>query len=98
MITLKEHQGAALALILEEKLSLGLAAPPPERVPMESLDETDLVKQAIDDRYKRAQTEKMRLQSLDPDQLCADYIVTSQVSGKSYWTASLLPWGPAGPS
>ncbi|MBC2712293.1 MAG: DEAD/DEAH box helicase [Desulfosarcina sp.] len=88
-----EHQGAALALILEEKLSLGLAAPPPERVPMESLDEKALVKQAVNDRYKRAQTEKMRLESLDPGQLWADYIVTSQVSGKSYRIA-LRGWEP----
>ena len=41
-----EHQGAALSLILEEKLSLGLSAPPPERVPMESLSEEALVNQA----------------------------------------------------
>ena len=33
------HQGAALSLILEEKLALGLSAPPPEIVPMESLSE-----------------------------------------------------------
>ena len=42
-----EHQGAAISLILEEKLSLGLSAPPPERVPMESLSEAALIKQAI---------------------------------------------------
>ena len=28
-----DHQGAALSLVLEEKLSLGLSAPPPERFP-----------------------------------------------------------------
>ena len=53
-----EHQGAALSLILEEQLSLGLAAPPPERIPMESLSEEDLVKEAIADRTQRAQTEQ----------------------------------------
>ena len=31
------HQGAALSLVLEEKLALGLSAPPPERTPIESL-------------------------------------------------------------
>ena len=41
-----EHQGAALSLILEEKLTLGLSAPPPERVPMESLSDEALVKEA----------------------------------------------------
>jgi len=79
-----EHQGAALALILEEKLSLGLSAPPPERIPMESLSDDALFKDAIADRTQRAQTEKMRLQSLDPRTLWTDYILTSQVSGKSY--------------
>ena len=79
-----EHQGAALSMILEEKLSLGLSVPPPERVPMESLDEKALVKQALDDRQERAETEKMRLKSLDPGLLWTDYTVTNQASGKSY--------------
>jgi superfamily II DNA or RNA helicase len=79
-----EHQGAALSLILEEKLSLGLSAPPPERTPMESLSDEALFKDAISDRTQRAQTEKMRLQSLDSRTLWVDYILTSQVSGKSY--------------
>ncbi|MBT8364851.1 MAG: DEAD/DEAH box helicase [Deltaproteobacteria bacterium] len=79
-----EHQGAALSLILEEKLSLGLSAAPPERIPMESLSEEALVKEAVADRAHRAQTEKMRLKSLDPHTLWTDYLLTSQVSGKSY--------------
>jgi superfamily II DNA or RNA helicase len=79
-----DHQGAALSLILEEKLSLGLSAPPPERIPMESLSDEALLKDAIADRTQRAQTEKMRLQSLDPRTLWTDYTLTSQVSGKSY--------------
>lgn len=37
-----EHLGAALSLILEEKTAFGLAAPPPERVPVESLSEAEL--------------------------------------------------------
>ncbi len=88
-----EHQGAALALVLEEKLSLGLAAPPPEAAPLESLDEKALVEQALKDRYQRARTEKMRLQSLDPARLWTDYTVTSQTSGKSYRIA-LRGWEP----
>ena len=79
-----EHQGAALSLILEEKLTLGLSAPPPERIPMESLSDEALVEEALADRTKRAQTEKMRLRFLDPDTLWTDYLLTSQVSGKSY--------------
>jgi len=88
-----EHQGAALSLILEEKLSLGLSAPPPERVPMESLSEEALIKQAIDDRKERAQKEKMRLNSMNPHELWTDYIITSYASGKSYRIA-LRGWEP----
>jgi len=88
-----EHQGAALSLILEEKLSLGLSAPPPERIPMESLGEEALVQEALSERMRRAQTEKMRLKSLNPQTLWTDYIVTSHVSGKSYRIA-LRGWEP----
>jgi len=45
-----EHVGAAFSLILEAKTPLGLAAPPPERVPVESLSEEELVKLALDER------------------------------------------------
>ena len=79
-----EHKGAALSLILEEKMALGLSAPPPERIPMETLSEEALVQQAIDDRTERAKKEKMQLKSMAPDKLWTDYIITSQESGKSY--------------
>jgi hypothetical protein len=79
-----EHKGAAISLILEEKMALGLSAPPPERIPMESLSEEALVQQAIEDRTDRAKKEKMQLKSMDPDKLWTDYIITSQESGKSY--------------
>jgi hypothetical protein len=87
------HQGAALSLILEEKLTLGLSAPPPERVPMESLSEEALVGKAVADRRERAQTEKMRLKSLNPRELWIDYIITNNASGKSYRIA-LRGWQP----
>ena len=88
-----EHQGAALALILEEKLTLGLSAPPPERVPMESLSEAALIKQAIADRKEKAQKEKMRLNSMSPREIWTDYTITSYASGKSYRIA-LRGWEP----
>lgn len=88
-----EHQGAALSLILEEKMALGLAAPPPERVPVESLNEEALIAQAISDRRQRAIEEKMRLKSLNPDRLWTDYVITNAVSGKSYRIA-LRGWNP----
>jgi len=82
-----EHMGAAFSLILEEKLSLGLSAPPPERVPMESLSEKELVQRAFEERAERAQKEKMRLKSMDKDVLWTDYIVTNNSSGKCYRVA-----------
>ncbi|WP_319405277.1 DEAD/DEAH box helicase [uncultured Desulfosarcina sp.] len=87
------HQGAALSLVLEEKLALGLSAPPPERTPIESLDEAALIEQAINERRQRARDEKMRLQSMNPQQLWTDYVITNPLSGKSYRLA-LRGWEP----
>jgi superfamily II DNA or RNA helicase len=87
------HQGAALSLILEEKLTLGLSAPPPERRPVESLDEAALVDRAIAERRQRASEEKMRLNAMNPKQLWTDYVITSALSGKSYRLA-LRGWQP----
>jgi hypothetical protein len=82
-----EHVGAAFSLILEEKLSLGLSAPPPERIPAESLSDEALVKLAIEERAERAKTEKMQLKSMNREELWTDYTVTSHSSGKSYRVA-----------
>ena len=87
------HQGAALSLILEEKLALGLSAPPPERVPMESLSEEALVERALAERHQRAREEKMRLKSINSKRLWTDYIITNRLSGKSYRVA-LRGWEP----
>src|SRR6266851_2206499 len=88
-----EHAGAAFSLILEEKLALGLADAPPERAPIESRTEEALVAQAFAEREERARTEKMRLTSLDPQEIWADYTVTNAASGKSYRVA-LRGWRP----
>jgi superfamily II DNA or RNA helicase len=82
-----EHVGAALSLILENKLPLGLAAPPKPRVPVESLGEDELVSQALADRAERAKTEPMKIESLDDSRPWTDYTVTSRVSGKTYRVA-----------
>lgn len=82
-----EHVGAAFSLILEEKLTLGLSAPPPERVPIESLTDEELIKQAIADRVERAKTEKMELKSINDSELWTDYMITNYSSGKSYRVA-----------
>ncbi len=87
------HQGAALSLVLEEKLALGLSAPPPERTPIESLDEAALIDQAVSERRQRARDEKMRLTAMNPQQLWTDYVVTNPLSGKSYRLA-LRGWQP----
>lgn len=88
-----EHLGAALALVLEEKVNLGLAIPPPERVPVESLPEKDLLQRALSDRATRAAEEKMKVSSADPGVLWTDYIVTNKASGKTYRVA-LRGWQP----
>lgn len=82
-----EHAGAAFSLILEEKLALGLSAPPPERAPIERLSDEELVAQALADRQDRASTERMRLASMNPDELWTDYTLTNAASGKSYRVA-----------
>ena len=82
-----EHVGAALALILEEKVALGLAAPPRETEPLERLSEEELIERALAERAERARTERMRVRSLNPEQPWTDYLVTSEVSGKTYRVA-----------
>ncbi|MEE9297069.1 MAG: DEAD/DEAH box helicase [Phycisphaerae bacterium] len=88
-----EHVGAALSLILEEKMALGLAAPPPERTRVESLGEEELVRQAFEERQKRARTERMTVRSLNTKRLWTDYLVTNSASGKTYRVA-LRGWEP----
>jgi hypothetical protein len=85
--SLCEHVGAAFSLILDEKMALGLSAPPAERIPMESLSEHELLRIAIEERADRARSEKMSVQSADPRKPWTDYTVTSKVSGKTYRVA-----------
>ena len=79
-----EHVGAALSLVLEEKLALGLSAAPIEQLPLEHLTDEQLVERAIAERVERARREKMRLRSTDPGTLWTDYTITSAASGKTY--------------
>src|SRR5213594_4175344 len=85
--SLCEHVGAAFSFILDEKMTLGLAAPPPERVPVESLSEQELIERAIEERRERARTERMIVKSAEPEQPWTDYAVSSTVSGKTYRVA-----------
>lgn len=82
-----EHAGAAFSLVLEEKTALGLAAPPPERIPVESLGEEELIRRALAEREERSRKEKFKLQSCDPTKPWTDYTITSAASGKTYRVA-----------
>lgn len=82
-----EHAGAAFSLLLEEKTALGLAVPPPERIPVESLSEAELIQRALAEREERSRKEKFKLQSHDPRRPWTDYTVTSAASGKTYRVA-----------
>lgn len=81
------HQGAALALVLEEKTALGLAAPPPETDEGSALSEAELVEREIARRVDRASKERMVVRSLDPKTPWTDYTVSSKESGKTYRVA-----------
>jgi hypothetical protein len=70
-----------------------LAGAPPEREPVEPLCEAALVAQAVSEREERARTEKMRLTSLDPEEIWSDYTMINAASGKSYRVA-LRGWLP----
>src|SRR3989441_396100 len=85
--SLCEHVGAAFSFILDEKMTLGLAAPPRERVPVESLDEQELIERAIEERWERARAERMTVKSANLEQPWTDYTVTSTISGKTYRVA-----------
>jgi len=76
--------GAAFSVILEDKMALGLSAAPTEALPLECLNEEQLVRRALRERKARALSEKMTLQSLDPSQPWTDYTLTSAESGKTY--------------
>lgn len=88
-----EHAGAALNLLLEQKLPLGLSAPPDETVPFELLTERELLERALDERRQRAEQERMTLHSCNPDTPWCDYTLASHQSGKTY-RVSLLGEAP----
>ncbi len=88
-----EHVGAAFSLVLEEKVALGLAAPPTESVPLERLSDAELIQRAVAERQERARSEKMSLRPIAPNELWTDYLVASPVSGKTYRVA-LRGWAP----
>ena len=81
------HVGAAFSVLLEQKIELGLAAAPSNDVPIETLNERQLVERAIQDRRDRSRAERMQLKATDKDDPWCDYLVTSTLSGKTYRVA-----------
>ncbi len=79
-----DHISAVLGMVLDEKLSLRLSAPPDPNEPVENLTEDELLRRALADREERAKLEKMTLRSVDPSTPWTDYTVTSYLSGKTY--------------
>jgi superfamily II DNA or RNA helicase len=75
---------AALSLILEEKMALGLAAPPPERIPLEKLSEEDLVERAISERRERVIADDLKVSSYPKSGIWGDYSVDNPKTGRRY--------------
>ncbi len=82
-----EHVAAALSLVLEEKFALGLSDMPKEGTPLELLSESELEQRAIAERARRAEQERFRLTSKNSKLPWTDYVVTNQLSGKTYRVA-----------
>lgn len=80
-----EHVGGLLSILLEQKTDLGLATPPPDAT--RATDEEDLVAQALEERAKRAKTERMTVRSVDPSTPWTDYTISNATSGKTYRVA-----------
>ena len=78
------HAAATLDFLLNEKLLLGLSSPPDESVPLELLTGDELLQRAIDERRRRAVSEKMKVHAYDRSTPWADYTVTSLASGNTY--------------
>ncbi len=81
------HIGAAISLILEEKLALGLAVAPEAREPATNASDEELIAHELSVRDKRAENEKMRVRSTDKSTPWTDYHVSSKASGKTYRVA-----------
>ncbi|MDR2198252.1 MAG: DEAD/DEAH box helicase [Deltaproteobacteria bacterium] len=86
-----EHAAAAFSFILEEKTALGLAAPPPERVPLEMLGESELVERAVSERRERVISDSLRVSDAPKGAVWGNYRVNNPKTGKSY-TVTVRGW------
>jgi superfamily II DNA or RNA helicase len=78
-----DHAGAAFSAVLEDKVSLGLAEPPPETTD----GPNSLIQRALAERAERARCEKMAVRAADSSKPWTDYAVTSTESGRTYRVA-----------
>ncbi|MCL2304661.1 MAG: DEAD/DEAH box helicase [Planctomycetaceae bacterium] len=82
-----EHTAATLQFLLEEKTLIGLAAVPDLETPLELLSEKKLRERALHERDERSRIEKYRVKATDNSTPWTDYLVSSEISGKTYRVA-----------
>ncbi|MDR2705160.1 MAG: DEAD/DEAH box helicase, partial [Planctomycetaceae bacterium] len=82
-----EHTVAALSFLLEEKSLIGLAETPDLETPPELLSPKKLRQRALHEREERARTEKFRIKAENKETPWTDYVVVSEISGKTYRVA-----------
>jgi len=82
-----EHTAATLQLLLEEKTLIGLAAEPDLETPPELLSEKKLRERALHERAERSRVETYRIKATDKTTPWTDYLVSSEISGKTYRVA-----------
>ncbi|MDR1962405.1 MAG: DEAD/DEAH box helicase [Planctomycetaceae bacterium] len=82
-----EHIAATLSFLLEEKSLIGLAETPDLETPPELLSPKKLHQRALHEREERAKTEHFRIKTDNKEQPWTDYLVASEISGKTYRVA-----------
>jgi hypothetical protein len=85
------HAAAAMSLILEEKVALGLAAPPIDKALPEKTSQETLLERAISERREMAQAENLTVIRQPPKGVWGEYQVENPKSGRSY-RVSLRGW------
>jgi hypothetical protein len=82
-----EHTAATLQFLLEEKTLIGLASEPDLETPPELLSEKKLRERALHERAERSRVETYRIKTTDKTTPWTDYLVSSEISGKTYRVA-----------
>jgi len=82
-----EHTAATLQFLLEEKTLIGLASEPDLETPPELLSEKKLRERALHERAERSRVETYRIKAIDKSTPWTDYLVSSEISGKTYRVA-----------